>query len=148
MLYSSPMNSKRLLRTRDARRRFRVLVALRCPLCVLGLDPAELRNRKKNLVIVHNSPADIARKALRHFAEAGRYASFAYVHNRTRIGWSTLREQAFAKRAPCAIHVLPPTETAEDRQKIAVFLRRLERPAAVLAARTPARRTSSRRRRN
>ena len=202
MLYSSSMNTQRLLRTRDARRWFRVLVALRlfetasqqklagmlshldaqndwyirllrtqdeltvsaldaaeaqgldgvlvsiahdaavfrrlaalrCPLIVLGLDPAELRNRKKNLVIVHNSPADIARKALRHFAEAGRYASFAYVHNRTRIGWSTLREQAFAKRAPCAIHILPPTKTAEDRQKIAAFLRRLERPAAVLAA--------------
>lgn len=113
---------------------FRRLAALRGPLCVLGLDPAELRNRKKNLVIIHNSPADIARKALRHFAEAGRYASFAYVHNRTRIGWSTLREQAFAKRAPHTIHVLPPTETAEDRQKIAAFLRRLARPAAVLAA--------------
>ena len=42
--------------------------------------------------------------------------------NRTRIGRSTLREQAFAKRAPRAIHALPPTETAEDRQKIKEFI--------------------------
>ncbi len=113
---------------------FRRLAALRCPLIVMGLDPAELRSRRTNLVVIHDNPADIARKALRHFAEAGRFAAFAYVHNRQRIGWSTLREQAFAKQTPRAIHVLPPTGTAEDRQEIAAFLRRLARPTAVLAA--------------
>lgn len=202
MLYSNPMNAKRPLRARDARRRFRVLVALRlfetasqqklagllshlgaqnewdiqllrtqdeltvaaldaaeaqgldgvlvsiahdvavfrrlaalrCPLIVMGLDPAELQSRKTNLVILHDNPSDIARKAIRHFAEAGRFATFAYVHNRRRIGWSTLREQAFAKLAPRAIHVLPPTETPDDRPQIAAFLRQLARPTAVLAA--------------
>lgn len=113
---------------------FRRLAALRCPLCVLGLDPPELRSRKKNLVVIHDNPSDIARKALRHFSEAGRFASFAFVHNRSRIGWSTLREQAFAKRTPHTIHVLPPTATADDHQKIVAFLAQLERPAAVLAA--------------
>ena len=113
---------------------FRRLAALRRPLVVMGLDPAELRRRKKNLVIVHNSPADIAHKALRHFADAGRFASFAFVNSRSHNGWATLREQAFARRAPRPPYVLPPTETDDDRPMIAAFLRRLERPAAVLAA--------------
>lgn len=113
---------------------FRRLAALPCPLVVMGLDPAELRPRKANLVVIHNSPADIARKALRHFAEAGRFPTFAYVHSRERTGWSTLREQAFAKRTPRAPDVLPPTGTDDDRPQLVAFLRRLERPAAVLAA--------------
>lgn len=113
---------------------FRRLAALCCPLIVMGLDPAELQSRQTDLVIIHNSAADIARKAIRHFAEAGRFPSFAYVHSRQRTGWSTLRAQAFAKLAPRAIHVLPPTETPDDRPQIVAFLRRLEPPTAILAA--------------
>lgn len=113
---------------------FRRLAALRCPLLVLGLDPAELRKRRTNLVVIHENPADIARKALRHFAEAGRFSSFAFVNSRWRIGWSILREQAFAQASRKAVRVLPPTGYAGDRPKIAAFLEKLERPAAVLAA--------------
>ena len=113
---------------------FKRLAALRCPLIVMGLDPAELRSRRRNLVVLHDSASDIARKALAHFTAAGKYQSFAFVHNRRRIGWSTLREQAFVKAARKPVQILPPTNTPRDRSKIANFLKRLERPSAILAA--------------
>ena len=119
---------------------FRKLGALPCPVVVMENESPELNRRSRDLVVLRNDAEEIAKAALRTFAEMGKYKSLAYVGDLSGQEWSKRREVAFAKAvatkmsAQANIYSSLAASPEIDRPRLADFLAGLERPAAVLAA--------------
>ena len=118
----------------------RSLAAAACPVVVMENEPPQLARRIRNLVIIRNDADEIAKCAMKAFAESGRYRTFAYVNDRTGHEWSMRREEAFRKavaaRGIGQAKIYKPSglDADADAQPLAEFLKNLEYPAAVLAA--------------
>ena len=103
-------------------------------------ESPELNRRSRDLVVIRNDAEEIAKAALRTFAEMGKYKSLAYVGDLSGQEWSKRREVAFAKAvatkmsAQANIYSSLAASPEIDRPRLADFLAGLERPAAVLAA--------------
>lgn len=119
---------------------FKALAALKCPVVVMENESPELSRRTKNLVVIRNDADEIARAALRHFAEMGQYRSFAFVSDRHGHEWSRRREKAFrkavAENGGGELHVYGAHRLSNeiDCGRLAKFLSELDYPAAVMAA--------------
>jgi len=117
---------------------FARLAKARCPLVCMEHAPALLAPRRRQLVTIRNDTRTIARTAVGLFAHNGKYASFAYVHDLARSDWSRNRAAAFrsALKGTAALRVHAPAapNASEDATALAQFLKRLPKPAAVLAA--------------
>ena len=119
---------------------FEKLASLPCPVVVMENESPELARRTHNLVVIRNDADEIAKAAVRTFAEMGKYKSFAFVGELTGQDWSKRREAAFAKAVastmsmPAQIYSYHAATPDADRDRLADFLAGLEHPAAVLAA--------------
>ena len=119
---------------------FEKLASLPCPVVVMENESPELARRAHNLVVIRNDAEEIAKAAVKTFAEMGKYKSFAFVGDLTGQDWSKRREVAFAKAVLSTMsmqtHIYSfRAETPDaDRPRLAAFLAELEHPAAVLAA--------------
>ncbi len=117
----------------------KALASAECPVVVMEDEPPQLARRSRNLVVIRNDADEIARCALKAFAESGRYRTFAYVNDRSGHEWSICREKAFrravsARGGEAKIYRPPALDADEDARPLAEFLTSLEYPAAVLAA--------------
>lgn len=121
------------------KRIFERLATIKCPAVVMENDTSELSAKKDNLVIIRNDANAIAKAAMHHFSEMGRFQSFAFVDAPTRREWGMRREVAFrhelAKNGISDLHTYRPfhTDSEDDLSSLRSFLLSLERPAAVLA---------------
>ena len=117
----------------------KALASAECPVVVMENEPPQLARRSRNLVVIRNDADEIARCALKAFAESGRYRTFAYVNDRSGHEWSIRREEAFrravsARGGEAKIYRPSALDADEDARPLAEFLTSLEYPAAVLAA--------------
>ena len=113
------------------------LSRVKCPLVCMEHAPALLAPRKKQLVIIRNDSRAIAKAALDTFNHHGKYACYAFVHDRETKDWSYDREKAFRSVLPKPRKLrtfTPIANEEEDGARLSEFLARLPRPAALLAA--------------
>lgn len=119
---------------------FSKLASLPCPIVVMENESPELNRRTHNLVVIRNDAEEIAKAALRTFAEMGKYKSLAYVGDLSGQEWSKRRESAFAREVvektsmQANVYSSLAASPDIDRPRLADFLAGLEQPAAVLAA--------------
>lgn len=113
------------------------LSKVKCPLVCMEHAPALLAPRKKQLVVIRNDSRAIAKAALDTFNHHGKYACYAFVHDRETKDWSYDREKAFRSVLPksCKLRTFAPIASGEeDDVRLSKFLSRLPRPVALLAA--------------
>ena len=115
---------------------FTSLSRVKCPLVCMEHAASLLAPRKKQLVIIRNDSRAIAKAALETFNHHGKYASYAFVHDREAKDWSFDREKAFRSVLPKSykLRSFAPLLTEEDDAKLSEFLIRLPKPTAILAA--------------
>ena len=90
-----------------------------------------------NVSAVLSDCGEIGRCAMAYFRKLGRFASFGFVHNRTRARWSVDREKAFSSALPkdAAYSTFSGDGAAEiDEKQIAAWLAPMRKPIAILAA--------------
>lgn len=84
--------------------------------------------------------AGIGHDAARNFLRQGRYSSFGFVHPRIARPWSEQRAEGFGRelalrgRALDVFSGIPANDTVVRRGELAKWVRRLDKPAALLAA--------------
>jgi len=120
-----------------SKRLFASLSRTKCPLVCMEHAAGLLAPRKNRLVIIRNDSRAIAKAAVETFNHHGKYASYAFVHDREAKDWSYDREKAFRSVLPksCKLNSFAPLATEEDDgTKLSEFLVRLPKPAAILAA--------------
>jgi len=109
-----------------------------CPLVCMEHAAALLAPRRRLLVTIRNDSRAIARTAVGVFAHNGKYESFAYVHDLFKSNWSRKRAAAFRHelkgKVPPRIHAPTLPSATEDAPALVRFLKKLPKPAAVLAA--------------
>ena len=116
----------------------KALASAACPVVVMEHEPPQLARRSRNLAVIRNDADEIAKCAMKTFAESGRYRTFAYVNDRIDYEWSRRREEAFRKAVAAKglgeAKVYKPSglDADADAQPLAEFLKNLEYPAAVL----------------
>ena len=103
------------------------------------LEPDISFNRRTK-VFLHVDDQSISEAAAQHFLQLGNFRSFAFVHDSRREIWSETRAKAFAETLrksgrDCFIHFgTDDPDRAGNKRKLAEFLSRLPRPAAVMGA--------------
>ncbi len=118
----------------------KALATAACPVVAMEIESPQLAKRSSNLIIIRNDADEIAKCAVKAFADSGRYRTFAYVNDRFHREWSRRREEAFRKAVAskgcgeAKIYAPSTLDADKDLEPLAEFLRRLEYPAAVLAA--------------
>lgn len=113
------------------------LSRVKCPLVCMEHSARLLVPRKSQLVIIRNDSRAIAKAAMETFNHHGKYASYAFVHDRETKDWSYDREKAFRSALPksCRLHSFAPLANEEDDNvRLTEFLIQLPKPAAILAA--------------
>lgn len=116
----------------------RPLVRSKAALVVMDEDPPALRSRKSNLAVIRVDPDSLAKSAVDLFMHDGRHSSYAFVHPVHGMDWAARRETAFRNALPprAQLSVLPARNDSptRDAKRLADFLLRLPKPAAILAA--------------
>ena len=116
----------------------KALASAACPVVVMEHEPPQLARRSRNLAVIRNDADEIAKCAMKTFAESGRYRTFAYVNDRIDYEWSRRREEAFRKAVAAKglgeakIYKPSGLDADADAKPLAEFLKNLEYPAAVL----------------
>jgi len=116
---------------------FGKLAKVRCPLVCMEHAPRLLAPRRSQLVVIRNDSRSIAKAALETFSHHGKYASYAFVHDRETKDWSYDREKAFRSVLPKSFKLRvykPHKADGSDDEFLSDFLSKLPKPAAVLAA--------------
>ena len=119
---------------------FAALAASQIPFATVETYSQLLDARRTDAVHVRIDNLAIGRDAARSFVAQGRYATFGYVPTAIPREWSRLRGEGFAKeigrrdRAVETYNSNPDNDDITRRGELAKWLRRLAKPAAVLAA--------------
>ena len=119
---------------------FRTLAALKCPVVVMENESPELAKRRHNLAVIRNDADKIAKAAVKTFAEMGTFSTFSFINDRRGHEWSGRRERAFRSAvkskmaADVCVYGPSKLDADEDRKFLSEFLRKLDYPAAILAA--------------
>ena len=119
---------------------FAALTASQIPFATVETYSPLLDARRENAVHVRIDNAGIGRDAARSFVAQGRYTSFGYVSTAVPREWSRLRGEGFATeigRRGRTVESFQADTVADHitrRGELAKWLRRLPKPAAVLAA--------------
>lgn len=111
------------------------------PLAVIGIRNPELLSRTRSIAFIRNDNVETGRMAARYFRSLGNMRSFGYIPaTKSDEEWSSGRETGFRLElsgSGCDVSVFDggPNEGTEDyRRRLAVWLKGLPKPAAVLAA--------------
>lgn len=118
----------------------KALASAACPVVAMEIESPQLAKRSHDLIFIRNDADEIAKCAVKAFADSGRYRTYAYVGDRNSPEWSRRREKAFRKavaakeNAEVKIYSQAAPDAEKDAGPLAEFLKSLEYPAAVLAA--------------
>lgn len=99
-----------------------------------------LASRKLNARHIRIDNQAIGRDAARNFLKQGRYMSFGFVTLRTERPWAIARKEGFIQelqrrnRRLVTFHRNPTADAVARRGDLAKWLRRLDKPTAILAA--------------
>ena len=124
----------------EAPEAFRALADSAIPFTTIETYSSILDSRKFNAFHVKVDNSLIGRDAARLFITQGRYDSFGYISPVCKRPWSTLREEGFSREIRRRGRTFSSfsTDEADDpvtrRGELAKWLRKLTKPAAVLAA--------------
>lgn len=124
----------------DAPGVFAEIVASGIPFATVETYSSTLAARASNVTRIWIDNSSIGRDAARSFISQGRYVSYGYVSTATANEWSRLRGEGFAReisrRGQSAQTFFSDTgnDAVARRGDLAKWLRRLQKPAAVLAA--------------
>ena len=117
------------------------LVRSDIPLAVIGIRNPKLLARTRSIAFIRNDNIETGRMAARYFRSLGSFRSFGYIPaSRTGEEWSLSRMEGFrAELADAEAEVSVFTCAANvgtevSRRQLAVWLKALPKPAAVLAA--------------
>ena len=114
------------------------------PLAVISVPDPILANRTAPTVFVANNEEAIGAEGVRFFRTLGAFNSFGFVQNFKGFAWSDLRAKGFCDevasfggkssvfRSPFPLN-MPPVDLMADRMALAQWLKRLSKPAAVMA---------------
>ena len=108
------------------------------PFVGIGTSGDEIDARKHRALFVVNDNEGIGKAAAGFFLRLGDFRTLAFVPDAAGRAWSALRGKAFAETLaaagkPCRSY-LPKKNGKPDEETLAVFLSKLEKPAAVFAA--------------
>ena len=113
---------------------------LACPLAIVGTSDKELPDRRHTLAFVNNNDLDIGAFGARYLCSLGKFRSFGFVCENVRNSCSTLRLEGFKRQLGLrreSVFVYPPQScpdgSEEDIAALTEWLRRLPKPAAVMA---------------
>jgi len=124
----------------DCPEAYRSLVNSSIPFVTVETYSEILSQRRENAHHIRIDNRMIGKDAARNFLKQGRYASFGFVHPRLEHSWSQARKEGFAQellrrgRRSCDFTGKQTADSITRRGDLAKWLRRLEKPAAVLAA--------------
>ena len=124
----------------DAPEAFRELAASDIPFVTVETFSELLEARKTKAVHVRIDNLAIGRDAARSFISQGRYTTFGFVPAEGRREWSRLRSEGFAMetarrdRSTCIFQADSLGDQMARRGELAKWLRKLEKPAAIMAA--------------
>lgn len=124
----------------DAPEAFKVLAESAVPFATVETFSSVLGSRKTGAIHVRIDNSAIGRDAAKNFAAQGRYASFGFIPAEGQREWSRLRGEGFEAeltrrdRPTVTFMSSPAGDTLTRRGKLAKWLRRMEKPAAILAA--------------
>ena len=114
------------------------LAASGTPLVVIGWHGNLSHAGLAGVTFVRNDDEDIGRLGARHLRALGRFRAFGFVRSEPRTYWALLREKGFRAelaRGGCRPSVLRlPPPAPHDETELLLWLRRLPKPAAVMAA--------------
>ena len=91
------------------------------------LPPPEL----PHISVLHNDEIAIGRKAAAFFRSKGNFRSFAYVPDESKSWWSTYRQRGF--RMELSRHGHNCSTFRDEKSRLGVWLKKLVKPAAILA---------------
>lgn len=112
-------------------RTLELVAASKIPTVLLDIGADRVGNRRHAIAYVRNDDLGIGRMAADFFLRIGQFRAYAFIHPPEPRPWATLREKAFRQTLrPRGLPVCRP-HADED---LGAFLRRLPKPAAVLAA--------------
>ena len=106
------------------------LAATKIPTVLLSFPLPAMNRRRRNLAIFINDNEAIGTKGAEYFLSLGTFASYAFVPDTDRRGWSRLRERAFRARLVQAGHDCQTY--GRTHETLSEWLLRLPKPAAVM----------------
>ena len=117
------------------------LVQSDIPLAVIGIRNPKLLARTRSIAFIRNDNIETGRIAARYFRSLGNFRSFGYIPaSQTGEEWSLSRAEGFraelaAAEAEVSVFTCAANVGTEvSRRQLAVWLKALSKPAAVLAA--------------
>lgn len=115
------------------------LAKVNLPVVLVDIRDRLLERRKKNIAFVWNDNLRIGALGAKYLAGLGKFKSFSFVPATENRLWSSQREKAFVRelnrrRLPCSVFGGGSADTMEDMTNLAAWLRKLPKPAAVMAA--------------
>ena len=114
------------------------LAALGLPLVVIGWHGNLNHARLEGVTFVRNDDEDIGRLGARHLRALGRFRTYGFVRSESRTYWALLREKGFREELarsgakPSVLRLSP--HAPHGGAELLAWLRRLPKPAAVMAA--------------
>lgn len=119
---------------------YQALVASDMPFVTVETYSETLGKRQQNSQHIRIDNLGLGRDAARNLLRQGRYASFGFVPPRVERQWANARGEGFSlelmhrRRATSVFTCTTPRDAVIRRGDLAKWLRRLDKPAAVLAA--------------
>ena len=119
---------------------FQALAASDIPFVTIETYSPALAARKCAARHFRINNAAIGRDAARNFLRQGRYSSFGFIHPQSVRPWSQQRAEGFGRELALRGRILdtfsdiPANGTVARRGELAKWIRRLDKPAALLAA--------------
>lgn len=115
------------------------LAKVHLPVVLVDIRDRLLERRKKNIAFVWNDNLRIGALGAKYLAGLGKFKSFNFVPATENRLWSSQREKAFIRelnrrRLPCSVFEGGSSDTMTDMANLAVWLRNLPKPAAIMAA--------------
>ncbi len=117
------------------------LVQSEIPLAVIGIRNPKLLARTRSIAFIRNDNIETGRMAARYFRSLGNFRSFGYIPaSQTSEEWSLSRAEGFraelaAAEAKVSVFTCAANVGTEvSRRELAIWLKALPKPAAVLAA--------------
>lgn len=108
------------------------------PLVIIGWHGNLDQNLPACVSFVRNDDEDVGRLGARHLRALGHFRSFGFVRSEQRTYWALLREKGFRAELtrvgckPTVLKLAPPSP--HDNTEILIWLRKLAKPAAIMAA--------------
>ncbi len=112
------------------------LAGLRVPVVTIDVRGHAICEGRRNVRTVCCDDEGVARAAVTHFLDQERFHSFAFARGGIDAPWAQIREQTFTRMLAdrgIFCHVFEPSQSEPERKSLVRWLRKLPKPAAVMA---------------